>query len=278
MRGAAEPKPRFVTTVHGLNSPGFYSGVMTRGERVICVSGAVREYVLAHYPALEPHRIAVIPRGVDPAESPHGYRPAPEFRPQLEAEHPELAGRDFITLPARGTRLKGHHSAIELLARLKQGHGFELGLLLLGVVEPGRERYLEELRALTRRLGIADRVAFCAPRAEVRDVFALSSLVLQLSRQPETFGRTVLEALSLGVPVLGYAHGGVGELLRELFPAGVVPPGESELLVAAAVDLLRHRPMIEPLKRYRLADMQRATLALYEELAVTRDRRKVART
>jgi hypothetical protein len=35
-------RPHLVTTVHGLNSPSRYSAVMTRGERVICVSSAVR--------------------------------------------------------------------------------------------------------------------------------------------------------------------------------------------------------------------------------------------
>ena len=38
LRGLPAPRPHFVTTVHGLNSPGRYSGVMVRGERVVCVS------------------------------------------------------------------------------------------------------------------------------------------------------------------------------------------------------------------------------------------------
>src|SRR5690606_40675569 len=42
----AQKRPRFVTTVHGLNSPSRYSQVMVRGERVVCVSATVREYVL----------------------------------------------------------------------------------------------------------------------------------------------------------------------------------------------------------------------------------------
>ena len=44
--------------------------------------------------------------------------------------------------------------------------------------------------------------------------------MLQLSRKPEAFGRTVVEALSVGRPVLGWAHGGVGELLRAAAAAG----------------------------------------------------------
>ena len=38
----------FVTTVHGFNSVNAYSKVMTYGDRVICVSGAIREHVRKH--------------------------------------------------------------------------------------------------------------------------------------------------------------------------------------------------------------------------------------
>ena len=55
--------------------------------------------------------------------------------------------------------------------------------------------------------GVADRLAISAPRDDVRDVYAVSSLVLQLSNKPESFGRTVIEALALCRPVLGYDHG-----------------------------------------------------------------------
>jgi hypothetical protein len=44
LRGnAPATRPRFITTVHGLNSPSRYSAIMARGERVICVSRTVRD-------------------------------------------------------------------------------------------------------------------------------------------------------------------------------------------------------------------------------------------
>jgi glycosyltransferase involved in cell wall biosynthesis len=95
---------------------------------------------------------------------------------------------------------------------------------------------------------------------------AVSTLVLQLSTQRESFGRTVIEALSLCRPVLGYAHGGVGELLTDLYPAGRVPPGDRAKLVERAAELMRAAPAIQPLTRYRLSDMQEATLSLYQEI------------
>lgn len=260
------PRPHFVTTVHGLNSPGNYSRIMIRGERVIVVSQTVRDFVLGHYRGVDPARLQVIPRGIDPNEFPYGYRPDDLWWQHFFAEYPQLAGAPLLTLPGRGTRLKGHADAIALLAGLR-ARGIDARLLLLGAIERGREAYLAELHALAQDRGVYDAVVFTPPRNDVRDIFAASSLVLQLSNKPESFGRTVIEALSLCRPVLGYAHGGVGELLAELYPAGRVPPGDVEKLIERAAELLRLAPPIAPLQRYRLADMQAATLALYEQVA-----------
>src|SRR5699024_7215259 len=43
LRGRGRP-PHLVTTVHGMNSPGKYSAVMLRGERIIARSESVRDY------------------------------------------------------------------------------------------------------------------------------------------------------------------------------------------------------------------------------------------
>jgi len=258
--------PHFVTTVHGLNSPGSYSAIMTRGERVICVSNAVRDYILKHYPRIRPGRLTVIPRGIDTREFPFGYLPDDAWRAEFFRGFPQLEGGMLLTLPGRGTRLKGHADAIELLAGLA-ARGLDGRLLLAGAREAGREAYVAELEALAQQRGVAQHVVITPPRSDVREIYAISNLVLQLSNKPEAFGRTVLEAIALCRPVCGYAHGGVGELLAELYPEGRVPPGDITRLIERAAELLRVAPPIAPLKSFRLADMQAATLALYAQLA-----------
>ncbi|HTD28607.1 MAG TPA: glycosyltransferase, partial [Xanthomonadaceae bacterium] len=114
LRGMDAP-PHLVTTMHGLNSPGRYSGVMLRGERVICVSGTVRDYALRHYPAIDAARLTVIPRGVDPSAFSRAVVAPSDWRAQFLALHPQLAGERLLLLPARGTRLKGHVHALDLL-------------------------------------------------------------------------------------------------------------------------------------------------------------------
>ena len=266
-RGMGGKRPHFVTTAHGLNSPSRYSAIMARGERVICVSRTVRDYLLSHYPATDPTRLVVIPRGIDPAVFPRTPHPDRAARARIADLHPQLAGDGpLLLLPGRGTRLKGHADAIALLAQLRAA-GTDARLWMPGVVQAGREDYLAELEAMTGEAGIRDAVAMTDATADMATAYAASDLVLQLSRKPEAFGRTVIEALSIGRPVLGWEHGGVGELLRELQPEGAVAPFDRDALRQRAQALLANPPPPPATMPYTLRAMQEATLAQYHALA-----------
>jgi glycosyltransferase involved in cell wall biosynthesis len=266
LQGMGVARSRFVTTMHGLNSPSWYSGIMARGERVICVSDTVRTYLLQHYPNTDPAKLRVIPRGIDIAAFPRRLAADRSARARAIALHPVLAGdAPLLLLPARGTRLKGHADAIALLAGLRD-RGRDARLWLAGVRAPGRAAYVEELEAQARALGVEDRIAFAPSTDAIADAYAASDLVLQLSRKPEAFGRTVLEALAVGTPVLGWDHGGVGELLHALQPAGVVQPFDAMALADTAARLLDDPPSPPVTIPHTLRAMQEATLAVYAEL------------
>lgn len=267
LRGIEKTKrPAFVTTVHGLNSPSRYSAIMTRGDRVICVSATVRDYILHHYPHTDSGKLHVIPRGIDPSSFPRAMS-LDGARARLASERPELAGNGpLLLLPGRGTRLKGHADALALFAALRRD-GIDARLWMPGTREAGRERYVAELEQQAASLGISDALAITPPTARIAEAYAACDLVLQLSRKPEAFGRTVIEALSVGRPVLGWAHGGVGELLHELQPQGAVPPFDADALVVTAKALLTQPPSPPATMPYTLHAMQDATLAVYDELA-----------
>ncbi|AAO27976.1 glycosyltransferase [Xylella fastidiosa subsp. fastidiosa] len=261
------PKPRFVTTVHGLNAPNPYSAVMTYGERVICVSNVVHDYVLRHYRRTDPQRLRTIPRGVDLAR--FRRRPYPDRSARRWARKyvPCLDDNTrLLLMPGRGTRLKGHGDALLLLAFLRRVFHYNICLWLPGACQPGRESYLAELEAQARELGVTDCVVFTPPTEHIVEAYAASDLVLQLSRKPEAFGRTVLEALAVGRTVLGWNHGGVGELLTQLQPDGAVSPFDTAVLQRRAAMLLMHSPELPPDIPYTLQTMQSATLQVYDEL------------
>ena len=269
LRGMRGRRPAFATTVHGLNSPSGYSQVMTRGERVVCVSATVRAHLLAHYPGLDRDRLLVIPRGIDPAAFPRVPAPDRAGRQVLARSMPQLGGNGpLLLLPGRGTRRKGHADALALLARLR-AQGTDARLWMPGVVQASRMRYVDGLRAQAQALGVAEAVAFSEPTDAIAAAYAACDLVLQLSRRPEAFGRTVVEALVVGRPVLGWAHGGVGELMAQLQPAGAVPAFDEGILATRALALLAAPPDPPAAMPYTLQAMQEATLALYRSMVAT---------
>jgi glycosyltransferase involved in cell wall biosynthesis len=260
-------QPHFLTTAHGLYSVNAYSAVMTRGERVIAISRTVEDHLHRNYPQLNPHRIRLIFRGVDPDEFPHGYRPSPGWLEHWRAEFPHLAGRKIVTLPGRLTRLKGHPSFLELIARLRREDDAVHGLIV-GGEDSKRRKYADEVRGLVRTLGLERHVTFTGHRSDIRDIYAISRVVVSLSANPpEAFGRTTLEALAMGTPVVGYTHAGIGEILNALFPSGAVAVGRLDRVAERVREILDHGATVPPNELFTQRRMLDETLGVYQELA-----------
>ena len=260
-------RPRLVTTVHGFYSVSRWSAIMARGERVICVSDSIRDYVLTHYPETPEARLRVIPRGVDPADYPYGFQPGDDWRTAFHREFPATAGKRLITLPGRITRLKGHEDLARILTALADIP--DLHAIIAGGAHPRKTSYFEEIRRLFDGPGLAGRATFTGNRDDLREILAISDLVLSLTRQPESFGRTTLEALAMGVPVAGYDHGGVAGQLLALYPEGRLPPVDPEAAVPIIRRLLDSPPPVRQPNPFTLQRMLSDTVAVYDELLGT---------
>ena len=259
-------QPHFVTTIHGLYSVNRYSAIMTRGERVIAVSQASADYVRRNYPDTPAERIELIYRGVDPGWLHPGFQPSSSWRAAWRAEYPQLADQRVLTLPGRITRLKGHEAFIRLIGALRAA-GEPVHGLIVGGAEPRKLPYRNELLAQAEAAGLTPHITFTGLRSDMREIFVSSDLVLSLSSQPESFGRTTLEALALGVPMVGWDHGGVGEILGRMLPAGRVPLGDEAALLERTRAMLQAAPVIAPLPDdFTLAHMCAATLDLYRRI------------
>lgn len=264
-----QERPHWVTTVHGPYTVNAYSAVMVSGARVIAISDFIRDYIEINYPAIDPRRIRVIPRGVDTDAYPHGFTPAPAWLDEWHTTNAALGGKRLLTLPGRLTRWKGQLNFIQLIARLRARelpvHG-----LLVGGAHRRKPQFARELRDAAAAAGVTDAVSFLGSRADLREILAISDLAFSLTNEPEAFGRTTIEALSLGTPVVGFDHGGTGEILRTVYPSGLVANGDVAAAAERAADLLAAAPPVPRLHPYTVARMQRATLALYAELGTRR--------
>jgi len=257
-------RPRLVTTVHGFYSISRWSEIMCCGERVICVSDSIRSYVTENYPRTPDDSLRVVPRGVSASSYPFGFSPSEAWRKGFDQEFPETIGKKLITLPGRITRLKGHEDLLSIMRALADTPSIHA--LVVGGTHPRKKAYLQELQAEVEKAGLGSRITFTGNRDDLREILSISDLVLSLTRQPESFGRTTLEALAMGIQVAGYAHGGVAEQLEKLFPQGLMKPLDAQAAVPVIKELLNNPAEVQKPNPFTLERMLEDTVRIYEEL------------
>lgn len=79
------------------------------------------------------------------------------------------------------------------------------------------EEYVQSLKEMADGLGVLDRIRFVGPQKETADWFRTCDAFVNTSPY-ETFGRTVIEALAAGVPVISKLVGIVGRLKDQATP------------------------------------------------------------
>ncbi len=260
-------RPNLVTTFHGQHSVNRYSAIMTCGERVITVSEMMKDYILRSYPTVAANKIQVIHRGVDTHHYYPGYQPDETWLKQWFEQFPQTKDIALLTLPGRLTRRKGIEDFIEIMVKLR-----ELGIaahgLIVGETHPKQSQYQQELATLIAAHDLENAITFTGHRSDLQNILAISSVVLSLSKIPEAFGRTATEALSMGIPVLGYDHGGIEEQLNELFPEGKVPVGDIKYAAdKIAAFLTVTVPEIAPNRLFTLEKMCSETIKVYRSLS-----------
>lgn len=258
----ADRKPVFITSMHGQYSVSSYSAIMARGDKVIAVSNHIRDYTLKNYLPPDSPQLHTIYGGTSRDDFPYGYRPSEQWLQNTFAEFPELKEKRILLLPGRLSRYKGHATFIELMAVLRSEFE-DIHAVILGRAKPG-SRYISELKGLAERHKLIDKLTFCGTRTDMRDWMTASSLVFNLcSDPPEAFGRIVPEALSLGVPVIAWDHGGVQEVLAEMFPEGAVEPDDLPALLQKTRGFLAQRPTVGNSGAFSLQSSMDQTLGLY---------------
>ena len=201
----------FVTTVHGFNSVSAYSKVMTSGERVICVSSAIKDYIRKHYNTPE-EKISIIHRGLDPEEFDKS-RLDLEFMDGFEAKF-GLKERYVVACVGRITPLKNFEMFINAI-KLASDELPNIKGLIVGGVRSDKEEYFGEIKVLVKKLNLDDKIEFTGPQSKMAEIYAMSDLVVNCSKKPEAFGRSLIEAMAMGTPVIAPAIGGPLDIIED---------------------------------------------------------------
>lgn len=254
-------RPFFVTTVHGFNSVSFYSSIMTKGDKVIAVSESIKNFVLKKY-KVDEQKIIVIHRGVpDNLNRNFNIQKHKKWIVNFQKNYPSLKNKKILLFPSRISRNKGVEEFVKLINTLRKNQANIIGLM---VGEAGSKNYLRELEQHIKDLGLKEDIIFLGFRNDIYNIMKYSNIIFAIQRVPESFGRIVIEGIKLGIPVIGYDHGGVGEQLRTLFPLGLVEYGKFQKVYTLTRKFLNKKPRIIKTNKFTLGEMKRKTFEVYK--------------
>lgn len=141
----------------------------------------------------------------------------------------------------------------------------------LCLVGDGPDRFSAEEWVV--RLGIQDKVEFVGPVQDVSTYLKDADLLLSTSEN-ESFGLTIAEAMSCGVPVVATRVGGVPEVVEDGVTGHLAALGDIQCLAQGAIRILSNRKTFEAfskagrervLKHFTTGIISKQYEALYEE-------------
>jgi len=154
--------------------------------------------------------------------------------------------RLVLGLVAQLTPWKGQDTAINALKMLRD-EGIDAQLLLIGspkfvarATRYNNESYAASLRRLVADAKLEDRVSWMGEREDVPELVRAVDVLLVPSWE-EPFGRALIEAMALGVPVIATNVGGPAEIIEDGREGYLLPPREPRAW-ALAISRLAQSP------------------------------------
>lgn len=235
-----------------------------RDDIGLCVSRAVEATAVREY-HVRPERVRVVPNGVRlerfrAVAADAGLR----VRQALGID----ARRPVLGMFARFYPVKGHRAMLRMLPALLARCPNAL-LLLAG---DGPERPSSE--ALVEQFGLGGHVRFLGHRDDVPELLAACDLFLMPS-ETEGLPIAAVEALAMGVPVVGFDVGGMSEVIGHGRSGWLVPFGDEEGFVSGVAALLHDPERMKALRlearraaeRFGIEEHVRRLVECYRELS-----------
>jgi glycosyltransferase involved in cell wall biosynthesis len=155
----------------------------------------------------------------------------------LRTEFPVLKGKRVVGMVAQVVPLKRHKLFLESMLEVSM-QVEDVMFVVIGDSPSPEQLSLDDLRAYAQELNMTQKVIFTGTRPDVPSLLkSFDVLVHPADREP--FGRVIMEAMAVGVPVVATASGGPSEIIEEGVSGFLVDVGDKKNIVERVSKLLK---------------------------------------
>jgi glycosyltransferase involved in cell wall biosynthesis len=206
--------------------------------KVIAISNAVKENILANSLIKRDNKISVITDGIDCRNA----TPKPNSKKNL-LQYSKISNDELIVgMVGRIHYRKGQDVFIKA-AKIVIDKNIKAKFFIIGDTFKGYENLLVELKSMVRNYGLENKLFFTGFIEDKNIIYNAFDIFVQAATLPEAFGLVILEAMAHSLPVIAPDCWGPREIIIDGITGLLVAPGNPEAL-AAKIIYLSENPKI----------------------------------
>ena len=206
-------KINYVTSFHnpysGILLKKLYNSYLLKGDVVICNSNFTKNYLIKNF-KIEKKEIFSVPRGTDLEYfNPENIS---QFIIDDKKKSLDISKDDIVlSVPSRFSKWKGHKQILSFLSSQPPSIIKELKLILIiDKSKLNEDAFYRDCDPLLKK-----NIRIINPTRNIKEIYAISDIIISCSLKPEGFGRTISESLAMNKIPIGSNYGGVKEQLEQ---------------------------------------------------------------
>lgn len=212
---------------------------------------AVNQFIsISHYVAAQAEAVGFPTETmiVQHNSAPHIAPETNDIRSALLTEFGIPSNHKLIAHVGRLLPWKGQLQLLHAMAKVVQNHPNVTALIVGDDKESINSRYIDVLREFVTKSGLESNVRFTGHRADILNVMASVDAVVHTSIEPEPFGLVIVEAMSVGTPVVASDIGAPREIITNNETGIIAPPGDAAELARSIATILFDPSLNESIK------------------------------
>ncbi len=200
---------------------------------IFAISRYIEQSVIETCPVPQ-YKIHLLPVGIDLER----FDPLKFNKTEIRKSSSIPDDKLLIGIAGRMTPGKGHEEFLEAARIINEKHSDKIHFVVIGNASFGEEKYESDIKKLSEKLNIQN-ITFTGFTPEPEKLMAALD-ILAFPSHNESFGRVLLEAMSLRIPITAAGNAGVLDIIEDKKTGYLFEPKNSKQLADKLMELIEH--------------------------------------